>query len=130
MEQPGDTTEHAEEAIEVLVVESTGPAETITDQSLGIRLPHLAEAVSPRSFAPDVLGRVVAEVSRQVDAVIAHADNTRQYVQLDEVTVAVALSATGGVQWVMNLSGTVQGTLSLTFKVKHPPAAKTIPVSA
>jgi hypothetical protein len=30
----------------------------------------------------------------------------------------------------MNLSGTLQGTLSLSFKVKQPPAAKALPVTA
>ena len=130
MEQPDPGAAHAEDTIDVLVVEPADPAATITDQSLHFRLPHLADAVSPRSLAPDVLGHVIAEVARQVDAVMAHVDATPRHVQLDTVSVAVTLSATGGVQWVMNLSGTLQGTLSLTFKVTQPPAAKTLPITS
>jgi hypothetical protein len=130
MEQPGTGAAPSEDTIEVLVVDPTDPAATITDQSLHVRLPHLADAASPRSLAPEALGQVVAEVARQVDAVMAHVETAPQHVQLDTISVAVALSATGGVQWVMNLSGTLQGTLSLTFKIKQPPTPKTIPISA
>ena len=83
MEQPDPGAARSEDTIDVLVVEPTDPAATITDQSLHFRLPHLADAATPRSLAPEALGQVVAEVARQVDAVMAHVDTVPQHVQLD-----------------------------------------------
>ena len=130
MEQPDSTRESSDDTIEVLVVAPTASVETISDQSLRSRFTLPGDTHVTLPLPTEILGHVVAEVSRQVDAVMAHVEDTQQHVQLDQISVAVALSATGGIQWVMNLTGAVQGTLSLTFKVKHGQAAATPPISS
>lgn len=112
--------EDADNTIHFLVLEPAMPVEParITDQGVleHIRLP----LQHPLDVTVDAMGDAVAQVARQVDAIAAKVSTEQIHARLDEITVALAVSAGGGVQWVINLSGSAQATLSLTFKVQQP----------
>lgn len=65
----------------------------------------------------DVIRKGIQEMSGQVAQLVQNMPNDNAAVRLDEVSIDVAVSANGTLQWVAGVGVEVGSTMTLTFKV-------------
>ncbi|HEY8284161.1 MAG TPA: hypothetical protein VIJ28_07220 [Chloroflexota bacterium] len=105
-----------------------------TDETISVLIPASAEATSgltTKALIPlpngltgkvvdvslDIMGDAISEVADKVDALVGKLHGAPQHAKLQEITVALTITGEGGIKWVVDLTGSAQGTLQLTFKV-------------
>jgi len=103
------------ETISVMIPASAEAPTGLTTKAL-IPLPNgIAGKVVDVSL--DLMSDAIAEVADKVDALVGKLHGSPRHTKLDEITVALTVTGQGGITWVVDLTGSAQGTLQLTFKV-------------
>lgn len=104
-----------------------------SDETLSVMIPANAEtpSMTTKALIPlpngvggkvvdvslDLMSDAIAEVATKVDALVGKLHDAPLHTKLDEITVALTVTGEGGIKWVVDLTGSAQGTLQLTFKV-------------
>ncbi len=101
--------------IKVLIPAPAEPPIGLTEKSLFPQPGRLAGKVVDASL--DIMGDAIAEVAAKVDDLVGRLHGTPQHTKLAEITLALTVTGEGGIKWVVDLTGSAQGTVQLTFKV-------------